>query len=416
MLPSSFAMYACSAALASWWNRQYKASIFFIAIAALMGWPFAGLVGLPIAYDILLRLRKLRFFVTWSIVSAIVLLVPMLVIDSIYFGKFTLASLNIVHYNVFSTRGPNLYGTEPWTFYIINGLLNFNIMWPLAICTPMVLALGWWLVPARSSSSMPQLTYYISISPFYIWLCVFLVQPHKEERFLYPVYFMVALCAAISLDIMHCILSQIFNCSYIRKVVPNLGQYMDPTKWIAAVFILVSVILSISRITALYANYHAPLDVWAELSYSEYIDPSQPNITQNVCVGKDWYRYPGSFFLPNDKYRLRFLRSEFRGILPAYYNESTSVVHTYFNDANVANEFMFTPYEQCHFLFDLDLGRYSELEPNYADRSDEWLLLSSFNLVDTESSHPLFRAFYIPLAGGRFVKYANLNILKRLYT
>lgn len=410
MLPSSFAMYACSAALASWWNRQYKASIFFVAIAALLGWPFAGLVGLPIAFDILLRLRKIRLFFTWSFVSAVVCLLPMLVIDSIYFGKLTLASLNIVLYNVFSTRGPDLYGTEPWTFYMLNGLLNFNIMWPLALCTPMMLALGWWRVPTHSNLSM-MLTDYVSISPFYIWLCVFLVQPHKEERFLYPVYFTVALCAAISLDIMQRILARILECSYHASSFSNLKQYM--IKWITAAIILASVILSMSRITALYVHYHAPLDVWAELSYSEYVDPSPSNVIQNVCVGKDWYRYPSSFFLPNNKYRLRFLQSEFRGILPAYYNGSTSEVHSYFNDANIANDFMFTPYEQCHYIFDLDSGKSSELEPNYSNLSNEWSLLSSCNFVDAESSHPLFRAFYIPIAGSRFVKYANLNILKR---
>jgi len=26
----------------------------------------------------------------------------------------------------------NLSGVEPWTFYILNGLLNFNIIYPLA--------------------------------------------------------------------------------------------------------------------------------------------------------------------------------------------------------------------------------------------------------------------------------------------
>ena len=37
-----------------------------------------------------------------------------MVIDSIYYGKFVLAPLNIIIYNVFGKGGPDLYG-EPDT-------------------------------------------------------------------------------------------------------------------------------------------------------------------------------------------------------------------------------------------------------------------------------------------------------------
>ena len=38
--------------------------------------------------------------------------------------------------------------------------------------------------------------------------------------------------------------------------------------------------------------------------------------TTQVCVGKEWHRFPSSFFLPDNSFRLAFLRSEFRGQLP----------------------------------------------------------------------------------------------------
>ena len=37
--------------------------------------------------------------------------VPLVAIDSIYYGKLVLTPLNIVLYNVFGKGGPNLYGT-----------------------------------------------------------------------------------------------------------------------------------------------------------------------------------------------------------------------------------------------------------------------------------------------------------------
>lgn len=36
-LPSSFAMYTCAAACASWWQQKYPLAIFFIALGALLG-------------------------------------------------------------------------------------------------------------------------------------------------------------------------------------------------------------------------------------------------------------------------------------------------------------------------------------------------------------------------------------------
>lgn len=49
--------------------------------------------------------------------------------------------LNIVTYNVFGGEGegPNIFGVEPWYFYISNGFLNFNILFLLALASaPMV--------------------------------------------------------------------------------------------------------------------------------------------------------------------------------------------------------------------------------------------------------------------------------------
>lgn len=72
-------------------------------------------------------------FINWSVISAVGILTPQILVDSYFYGKPVLASLNIVMYNVFTSHGPDLYGTEPATFYLINGILNFNIVFPLAL-------------------------------------------------------------------------------------------------------------------------------------------------------------------------------------------------------------------------------------------------------------------------------------------
>ena len=54
-------------------------------------------------------------------------------IDSRLYGKVVFAPLNIILYNVFGKGGPDLYGTEPWTYYFINGFLNLNFSFILCL-------------------------------------------------------------------------------------------------------------------------------------------------------------------------------------------------------------------------------------------------------------------------------------------
>lgn len=47
------------------------------------------------------------------------------------------------------------------------------------------------------------------------------------------------------------------------------------------------------------SGYHAPLDVYGELSRQAQEYNIQKPV--NLCVGKEWYRFPSSFFLPDEK-------------------------------------------------------------------------------------------------------------------
>ncbi len=78
---------------------------------------------------------------------------PLIAVDSYYYGQFVFTPWNIVKYNVFGKGGPDLYGmciywytiimyvifviihlgVEPWSFYFVNGFLNFNIVFILAL-------------------------------------------------------------------------------------------------------------------------------------------------------------------------------------------------------------------------------------------------------------------------------------------
>ncbi|XP_063696408.1 alpha-1,2-mannosyltransferase ALG9 isoform X2 [Culicoides brevitarsis] len=410
-LPSSFSMYFINLALAAWWNQKYNLSTFFIAVSSLLGWPFVAILGLPIAFDITIRQKKTQTFVFWSLVSAAVILIPMTAIDSSYFGKLVISPVNLVLYNVFTSHGPNLYGVEPTSFYLINGFLNYNIIWLMSLLTPVMLLVGYFFIPTKSNATL-NIPYYLSLAPFYMWLLIFFLQPHKEERFLFPIYPMISLCGAISVDVVQKLFNRI-NIKY--KSTPNNSCYLNHTTCIAVIFVIVSSLLSISRIISLHRNYHAPLDLVRAIDTLPNIQENlnNGNLTYNFCLGKDWYRFPTSFFFPSDQFRVRFLKSEFKGILPAYYENDTAYEHDYFNDKNEENFSMYFEYEKCDFLLDLSTGRHTKLEPNYSDRLDEWSIVKSMAFVDSTKPNNILRAFYVPFASDHFVKMAKFNLLKR---
>lgn len=284
----------------------------------------------------------------------------------------------------------------------------------MALITPIMLVIGYFFVPAKSSATL-NLPYYLSLGPFYIWLLVFIAQPHKEERFLFPVYPMITLCGAISIDIIQKLFYRIKKA--IKKL-PVGHHYLDHSTFIAVIFVVLSTTPSLSRVISLYRNYHAPLDLMMELNALHEVQENIDNnkIEYNLCIGKDWYRFPNSFFFPTNQFRVRFLKSEFDGMLPAYFSEvenGTMLVHDYFNDMNEENDFMYFDYDKCDFILDLDTGRYTKLEPNYSGRLKDWTIVKTLPFVDAVQSHSLLRAFFIPYVSDYFVKMADFNLLVR---
>lgn len=417
LLPSSFSMYFTMSALAAWWHQKYKLAIFFTAISVLLGWPFVGLISLPIVYDIAIRRKKIRTFIFWSIISGVTVMLPMILIDSSYYGARVMAPVNIVLYNVFSSKGPELYGTEPFSYYIFNGFLNYNVIWLLSLLTPVVLLIGYLVVPAKTKQPTLSLPYYVSLSPYYLWLAVMMIQAHKEERFLFPIYPLISLCGAITIDICQRIFFRIKS-ALVKFTTPT--HYLNHTTFITVFVVIISVAFNLSRIMALYRNYHAPMDVFMEFSTSRDILEDQNAKKIDVCVGKDWYRFPSSFFFPSEKYSIRFLKSEFKGQLPAYFSRQengTQIIHDYFNDMNRENPYMYSSYEQCDFLVDLDLKTKkpnSPLEPNYSLRTDEWKKIREVPFLNPQASHPIYRAFYIPFVSYKYTKYGSFNLLQKI--
>lgn len=131
----------------------------------------------------------------------------MVCIDSVAYGKWTIVPRNIVQYNIFggSERGPDLYGTSPWYFYILNLLLNFNILLVLAFASLPSLAITYRIDRKRLGLTKPGLDesspftiLALRLTPLYLWAAILTAQAHKEERFMFPAYPLICFNAAVT--------------------------------------------------------------------------------------------------------------------------------------------------------------------------------------------------------------------------
>jgi alpha-1,2-mannosyltransferase len=96
-----------------------------------------------------------------------------------------------------------------------NLALNFNIWFFLALAAPAIILVQYYF--ARTPISWHTLLRSMfNVSPFYLWLAIFTIQPHKEERFMYPAYPALAWNAAFSLHLL------LANFGVVKKIGPNL--------------------------------------------------------------------------------------------------------------------------------------------------------------------------------------------------
>ncbi|XP_029771550.1 alpha-1,2-mannosyltransferase ALG9 [Suricata suricatta] len=372
LLPSSFCMYTTLVAMTGWYMDKTSIAVLGVAAGAILGWPFSAALGLPIAFDLLVVKHRWKSFFHWSLVALILFLVPVVVIDSYYYGKLVVAPLNIVLYNVFTPHGPDLYGTEPWYFYLINGFLNFNVAFALAL---LVLPL---------TSLMEHLLQRFHGS-FYFFLQYRFLSFQKCYHFVFQRY--------------------------------RLEHYTVTSSWLASGTLFVFGLLSFSRSVALFKGYHGPLDLYPEF-YRIATDPALHTVPEgrpvNVCVGKEWYRFPSSFLLP-DNWQLQFIPSEFRGQLPKPFAEgplATRIVPTDMNDQNLEEPSRYIDISKCHYLVDLDTMRETPREPKYSSNREEWISLAYRPFLDASRSSKLLRAFYVPFLSDQYTAYANYTILK----
>ena len=257
----------------------------------------------------------------------------------------------------------------------------------------------------RRDESSPFTLVAVRLLPLYLWILVLSVQPHKEERFMYPAYPLIAFNAAITVFLVRGWAEAIyikFTSPYaVRLICTMIGTCLmkfflkkatqtSLFKYLTISILVTSMVLSLSRIIALNHYYHSPLEIAHHFEYVELprllnatgLLPPPPPLRKGdnpayqddypvdlspikrfglrICYGKEWHRFPGHYLIP-DGVDVQFIKSEFNGLLPRKFEKSvgteglwkrekTRVVPSGLNDLNreevsnyVSNSSLFTP-------------------------------------------------------------------------
>lgn len=375
LLPSSFAMQCTMLAAANGLDaittgdlNKYVVTIFWYLLGGIDGWPFALALGIP--FGLLTLFHFNLNTIKNCILVLITIIVPIITFDSFMYSKLVIVPLNIVTYNVFGGEGegPDIFGVEDLSYYILNLLLNFNF----------VAILGYIGLVFNSFLYRRKAKVLITIClPMAIWSLIFFSQPHKEERFLYPIYPLITLNASL-------LLLKIF--SFIPTSISKLLK-------VVTVITLFSI--SWLRIYNLVENYSAPLTAVSVLNNLEH------KLPVNVCSGKEWYHFPTSFFL-NENQRLKYVKSGFDGILPGDFNENleslrltTSFIPPHVNNRNQFEPSTVIPIDQCDYFID----------NNQEFLQQVWKPLRCEKLINPDGNHGYGRLLYIPHYIRRFIPY-----------
>eukprot|EP01062_Namystynia_karyoxenos_P040576 TRINITY_DN29579_c0_g1_i1.p1 TRINITY_DN29579_c0_g1~~TRINITY_DN29579_c0_g1_i1.p1 ORF type:complete len:661 (+),score=208.93 TRINITY_DN29579_c0_g1_i1:84-1985(+) len=469
-LPSSAAMQLLAAAGAA--QMQFSATadgesqlwggIGACVAAVVIGWPFVGLLCIPIG------LSALRTYGVMRTVLAVVCCTSILTAlvaaaDTYGYGRPVMSPWELVKYNVLGClpvlearkvplaeregllskigcirdphgrRGSHLYGVEPWHFFFKNLALNFNVAFPLALLCPLALV-------AKKAVARQEFALFRSLwhaLPFQLWFAFWLFVPHKEERFMAPAYPFLCLCAAMGLDAAGDVSDWVLGSCGGRGAKPQqqrgssrgvlgLRAGRRRTVLLLAAVLVVSAAGGVSRTLATVQHYSAPLqlarhfaeqggDIEESVHGEARVLVPAPELV--FCMGKEWYRFHSSFFTPPVSYgglpvRVGFINSSFGGLLPKPFGPKGSrSAPRGFNDLNQPDPEQFTPLEECHYLLDSDFAGQSE--ERYMADTATWITVAEQPYLDAARSPQLARALLLPPPLGGGAVHGRYALLRR---
>ena len=365
LLPSSFVMLFLTAAAAEVLRGERPVAVVAAGVVGLLwGWPVASVAFLPYALWVLFASSGNIFKTAAAALALTALaLAPLVLLDRLAYGRWTLSLLNFLRYNVSGDGGDSsLYGVEEWHYYLRNAVLNLGAAVPLAAAAPAVIGVVFAATragivspsPAASASSSVSVSpralkrLALALLPLPLWAATISALPHKEERFLYPVYPLACLAAAAATAAAPASAAAVFGAAS-KALLPrrrrrssgrssgssssgssssNISRgssfYSLFSLALQASLVALAALAGASRVAALLTSYSAPLRIYSSLPSDPPPPPGQKDNSRSslVCLGAEWHRFPSSFLLPGEAYRLAFVAAGFGGLLPVPFDAS----------------------------------------------------------------------------------------------
>jgi alpha-1,2-mannosyltransferase len=369
---------------ASFFLKEQHTAFVVTAVTATLstGWPFGAVCLVPMGVHILYKeycQGRVFSFMSMIVAVTIPLQAVVMIVDVQYYGRWVSPTWNIFAYNA-GGSGDELYGIEPVSYYVKNLLLNLNLVAPLGL-----LALPIQLLSNKYNKDWNVVT---MLSCIFMWMAITVPRPHKEERFLFPIYPILCLGAVLTVDSALNAIGRV-EAAVSRHKELAVRQRVGLT---VAVWLPI-VLLSVSRSAALAKYYTAPLTVYTALAFQPVAQhQGQEPKKQLACTCGEWYRFPGSFYLP-DHVQLGFLPSVgFTGQLPQPFSRHGSLVQGQgllqpFNDENRQEMERYVDMADCTWIIDLQGG---ECTPENSR------VLASAPFLDAEKTSALHRILYLP--------------------
>lgn len=427
-LPSASASIFVMLATAAWLNYQNYLCIMYGSIAVLwLGWPFVAVVFLPFGIAMLAQIYfsnpkfidKIQNLFEFSMKVIIIIAlvgIPAAYIDTYYYQRKTSPLLNILFYNA-GGNGDELYGIEDISYYFKNLFLNLGVIWPLAVATPIILLRN--SLNKLDNNSTKLLVILCSCG---LWMGILMSRPHKEERFMYPIYPLLSVLAATSL----CYITDM-----VMTVFGNYETLVDaPFKQVKAGNILklavvvgvigLNTILFSSRILSNYQNYNGFQGLWRDIH--DITKKTNPRNPLRVCTGNEWYYFPSHFYLPNHL-SLAFVDDGFKGQLPQYYDAVNGTFSTpthRFNDQNKEEVSRYVSLDSCNYVVLLRQSKFNQdnkkiIEELLNKAGKKFQLLRSKPIIDKlGSSNSLTRAYFIPTLSHADNVYINYEFYENI--
>jgi alpha-1,2-mannosyltransferase len=336
---------------------------------------------------------------------------------------------NIFRYNA-GSQSDSLYGVEPMSYYFKNLILNFNVVAPLGFLAMPILFLLRQRRPTELTLSVHIWVVLASVVP---WLAVTFFRPHKEERFLFPIYPVLCFGAALVVfKVVEYLVPHDADGGPMNENTRETAVSSVPAASIAKPFdtnflrnrrvyyglaLIPFVLVSLSRTAALCKYYNAPHLTYillagdiAQMGRNELLETNQNGTaTSNsllVCTCGEWYRYPGAAYFPSivgdvpTRVQLGFLPSSFKGQLPQPFvkrfgsRPESVALQQPFNDRNEGNEERFVELHQCTYVVDIHGSEC--LAGEAMSNPSTWKIVAQAPMLDAGSTSSIHRILYMP--------------------